>query len=294
MSEKRPVNNYYVDEAGDLTLFNKRGHVIIGKPGVSRVFMVGVAYIPDSDLAYRKIEHLRAELLADLYFKDVPSMQPQGKKTALCFHAKDDLPEVRREVFKVLPELSAKVLVAIKRKEYLVKIARLLQRRQSKLSPDDVYDDLVKRLFRNLLHKAHVNRIVFARRGKSIRQHALEEGIKRAKFNFEKKMGITSESKTVLFSAYPSQNSGLQVIDYYLWALQRMFERGEDRFFHLLAPGYRLIIDLDDTRNKPYCEWYSNYNPLARISHNPIEKSSLFWYNILKTRKLTRRQGAVS
>jgi len=33
---------------------------------------------------------------------------------------------------------------------------------------------------------------------------------------------------------------------------------------------------------------------LARISHNPIEKSSLFWYNILKTRKLTRRQGAVS
>ena len=103
MSGKRPINNYYVDEAGDLTLFNKRGHVIIGKPGVSRVFMVGVAYIPDPDLAYRKIKHLRAELLADPYFKDVPSMQPQGKKTALCFHAKDDLSEVRREVFKVLP-----------------------------------------------------------------------------------------------------------------------------------------------------------------------------------------------
>jgi hypothetical protein len=40
--------------------------------------------------------------LADPYFKGVPSMQADAKKTALFFHAKDDLPEVRREVFRVL------------------------------------------------------------------------------------------------------------------------------------------------------------------------------------------------
>ena len=45
---------------------------------------------------------LRAQLLSDPYFKGVPSMLPEAKKTALFFHAKDDLPEVRREVFKVL------------------------------------------------------------------------------------------------------------------------------------------------------------------------------------------------
>ena len=126
MSEKRTVNNYYVDEAGDLTLFNKRGHMIVGKEGVSRVFMVGVAYLPDPKLAHHKLEQLRTELLGDSYFKDVPSMQPEENKTAICFHAKDDLPEVRREVFKLLPEFGAKVQVAIKRKEYLVKTARLL------------------------------------------------------------------------------------------------------------------------------------------------------------------------
>jgi len=32
---------------------------------------------------------------------------------------------------------------------------------------------------------------------------------------------------------------------------------------------------------------------LTRISHNVIEKGSLFWYNLLKTRKLAKRQGAV-
>jgi hypothetical protein len=270
MIEKRPVNNYYVDEAGDLTLFNKRGHVIIGKPGVSRVFMVGVAYLPDPDLANQRFENLRADLLADPYFKGVPSMQPQEKKTALYFHAKDDLAEVRREVFKVLPELGAKVVVVIKRKDYLVKVAHLLLRRQSKLSPDDVYDDLVKRLFKNLLHKANENRIVFAHRGKTIRQNALEDAIRRAKLNFEKSTGISSVSKITIRSGYPSQYTGLQIIDYYLWALQRLFERGEDRFFHLLAPGYRLIMDLDDTRNKPYGEWYSDSNPLELKKIKPV------------------------
>jgi len=270
MPDRRLVSNYYVDEAGDLTLFNKRGHVIVGKQGVSRVFMVGVAYLPDPQLAHQKLEGLRAELLADPYFKDVPSMQPKAKKTALCFHANDDLAEVRREVFKVLPHLGAKVLVAIRRKEYLVMSARLLQFRQSKISPNDVYDDLVKRLFKTTLHTAEKNRIVFARRGKAVRQHALEEAIRRAKLNFERKTGISSHSETVLFSGYPSQHAGLQVIDYYLWALQRLFERGEDRFFRLLAPGYRLIMDLDDTRNKPYGEWYSDSNPLEPQKIKPV------------------------
>jgi hypothetical protein len=232
--------------------------------------MVGVAYLPDPKVASHMLDQLRADLLADLYFRGVPSMQHHTQKTAIYFHAKDDLPEVRREIFKLLPELGAKVQIAIRRKEYLVKTARLLHQRQSKLSPDDVYDDLVKRLFKRSLHTAQINRIVFARRGKSARQHAIEEAIRRAKSNFERKTGITSDSETIIFSGYPSQHAGLQVIDYYLWALQRMYERGEDRFFHLLAPAYRLIMDLYDTRNRPYGEWYSDSNPLDLQKIKPV------------------------
>ncbi|MHC4573692.1 MAG: DUF3800 domain-containing protein [Planctomycetota bacterium] len=262
MAEGRLLHNYFVDEAGDPILFNKRRQIIVGKEGVSRVFMVGVAYLPDPKLAYNKLEQLRAELLADPYFRNVPSMRPSAKKTAVYFHAKDDPPEVRREVFKLLPELGAKVQVAIRRKEYLVKTAQTLYKLGRKLSPDEVYDDLVKRLFKNLLHKADENRIVFARRGKASRQHGLQNAIGRAKANFERKTGVCSKSKVVILSAYPSESAGLQVIDYHLWALQRMFERGEDRFFRLLAAAFRLVMDLDDTRNRPYGEWYSDSNQL--------------------------------
>lgn len=270
MGNTEAVNNYFVDEAGDLTLFDKRGRVIVGQEGVSMTFMVGVAYLPDPEMAHHKLEELRAALLADAYFKGVPSMQSNAGKTALYFHAKDDLPEIRREMFKVLPQFGAKVQVAIRRKETLVNMAQALYRRGDKIRLDDFYDDLVKRLFKRLLHKADKNFIVFARRGKSVRLHALEWAIERAKQNFETATGIGSASKTLIVPAYPSEYAGLQVIDYYLWALQRLFERGEDRFFNLAAKDYRLVMDLDDKRNRPYGEWYSDANPLELVKIKPV------------------------
>jgi len=83
------VNHYYVDEAGDLTLFDKKGKIIIGNEGVSKCFIVGFAYLPDPDSAEEQLNILRKGLLQDPYFKGVPSMQPERKKTTISFHAKD-------------------------------------------------------------------------------------------------------------------------------------------------------------------------------------------------------------
>lgn len=197
-------------------------------------------------------------------------MQREQRKTALVFHAKDDLPEVRREVFALLPSLRAKVQVVVRRKVALADQAQAaFQLTGNKIDANHVYDDLVKRLFRNLLHKADENQITFARRGKSPRQAALESAIAGAKRNFQRRWRIASDRPTRVFSAVPSQSAGLQVVDYFLWALQRMYERGEDRFFNLLTPHYRLIMDLDDKRRRPYGEWYSDSNPLELKKMKP-------------------------
>ena len=39
MREESTTNHYYVDEAGDLTFFNKKKRIIIGQPGVSQYFL---------------------------------------------------------------------------------------------------------------------------------------------------------------------------------------------------------------------------------------------------------------
>lgn len=271
MSEKEMhiKHYYYVDEAGDTTLFNKRGVIIIGSPGVSKYFMLGVAHIPNPADIDKKLELLRQELLADPYFAGVPSMQSPNK-TAKFFHACNDLPEIRREVFKLLLKSETKIQIVIRHKTKIAEEAkREFEESGIKITANDIYDDLIKRLFRNLLHKADENHIVVARRGKTDRLHALTDSIEKAKKNFEKKWNITNNNLTQIYPANPHEYTGLQVIDYYLWAVQRMYEKGEDRFFNMLTPHYRLIMDIDDTRNKRYGEWYSDKNPLKLQKISP-------------------------
>jgi len=261
---------YFVDEAGDTTLFNARGVVVVGMEGVSNTFIVGVADVPDPAHARLRLEQLRTALIADPYFKGVPSMQPGTGKTASCFHAKNDLPEVRREVFKLLSSLGVKVQAAIRRKADLVGTARILHARGEKLRASDVYDDLVRRLFKNLLHRGSSHEVCFARRGKGDRQEALEAAITLAKRNFRRKWNTDVNQPCLIRSSVPSQDAGLEIVDYYLWALQRLIERDEDRYFAAVADQFSLVMDLDDKRTRPYGAWYTAKDPLSVDKKKPL------------------------
>ena len=161
--------------------------------------------------------------------------------------------------------------MAIKRKDVLFQAALSGYKAYGKkLDNDSIYDELIKRLFKNLLHKADENRIIIARRGKTARMENIQKVVDKARRNFEKKWDIKNTSQIKIIPAYPREYVGLQVIDYYLWALQRMYERTEDRFFNLLASHYRLIMDLDDKRNNNYGEWYSDSNPLMLEKIKPV------------------------
>ena len=98
MTEEKPrqptFRHYFVDEAGDPNLFKRRGKPIVGKDGCSKFFMLGVADVAEPIAIAKELSELRTRLLADPYFKGVPSFDPARRKTALMFHARDDLPEV--------------------------------------------------------------------------------------------------------------------------------------------------------------------------------------------------------
>jgi hypothetical protein len=111
MPESGVVKHYFVDEAGDMVLFDKKGRIAVGNGEVPRCFMVGLVDLPEPQLAHDRLEGLRRNLLAEPFFSTAPSIQPDSKKTAIAFHAKDDLPEVRYEVMKLLPSLGAKVII---------------------------------------------------------------------------------------------------------------------------------------------------------------------------------------
>lgn len=153
----------------------------------------------------------------------------------------------------------------VRRKEFLVQWVRKQNSYNSswKYNPNEVYDSCVKRLFKDRLHIAENNYITFSRRGKSERNIALELALNKARDNFSRKYGKDITTLFHVASNYPSHEPILQIIDYCLWALQRLYERFEDRYFDYVKGKYHRIIDVDDKREKIYGVYYDKRNLLT-------------------------------
>lgn len=259
------ICQYFVDEAGDPTLFNRRKQVVIGQEGCSRYFIMGVLHIADPERVSQELNQLRMELLADPYFKQVPSMQPQQKKTAVAFHAKDDLPEVRSEVFKLLMRHEMRFQAVVRDKQAVLSYVR--QRNEHdpayRYQQNELYDALVSRLFKNLLHKANAYRVCFARRGSSDRTAAFGAALEQARRNFSLTWNKIGTAPVEVVSGWPARHTALQAVDYFLWALQRLYERQEERYLELVWPKVSLVHDVDDTRQKKYGVYYDKRRPLT-------------------------------
>jgi len=260
------VRNYFVDEAGDPVLFGKRGRVLVGTEGCSRFFILGLLDIADREALGREMEELRQALLADPYFRAVPSMQPETRKTTLSFHAKDDLPEVRREVFSLLLRHELRFFAVVRDKRKVLDYVRTRSGRDPnyRYTPNELYDLLTRRLFRDRLHKADEHEIVFAERGKVVdRTAALAAALSAARDRFKEKWGIPTDAPIRVHCGSPKHYPGLQAVDYFLWAVQRLYEKREERFIAAIWSVVSLVQDLDDTREKPYGRYYTQEKPLS-------------------------------
>ncbi|MGV8026168.1 MAG: DUF3800 domain-containing protein [Anaerolineaceae bacterium] len=265
MADKNTKRQYFVDEAGDGNLFGKRGNVIIGQEGCSKYFMLGVLDIPDPVALANEMNTLRQQLLSDPYFKKVPSMQPEAQKTYLVFHAKDDVPEVRREVFAVIRKYELRFLAVVRNKS---KVLQYVYQRNSQdptyhYHPNELYDYMVRVLFKNLLHKDQEYDITFSKRGQQDRTVSLKNALECAQKRFSDQWKIENSSIVNIYPKTPVVCISLQVVDYFLWSLQRFYELHEDRYLELLWPSYRLVHDLDDTRTAKYGCYYTQKRPLT-------------------------------
>lgn len=168
-------------------------------------------------------------------------------------------------MYKLLVDVPFKMYAIVRRKDYLVQLVHNQNSFDSnwRYSDEKIYDSCVKRLFKDRLHIANDNFITFARRGKSIRNVALLHALNKAKENFEKKSGKEVSTSLHVISNYPSNEPCLQVADYCLWALQRLYERHEERFFDFIRNKFKRIIDLDDKREKGYGIYYDENNQLT-------------------------------
>ncbi len=269
MSEPAPVpRHYFVDEAGDPVLFDVKGRALPGQEGCSRHFILGVLDVVDPVVLGAELEALRADLLADPYFRDVPSMQPERRKTAWMFHAKDDVPEVRREVFRLLMRHPLQFFAVVRDKHTVLDYVRQRNRLDEgyRYHPNELYDTMVARLFKNRLHLTPEVHVCFAGRGKSDRTAALGRALETARKRFEAQWQRSNAAVIRARQSSPRHDPPLQATDYFLWALQRHFERGESRYIEMLWPQVGLVHAVDETAAAPYGVYYTKKKPLPKSS----------------------------
>jgi len=244
---QRSKIRYFIDEAGDTTLYDRRGKKLLVGESASKHFILGKIRIADPDAVRSDLKQLRSELLADPYFRDVPSMQPEGGKTAILFHAKDDRPEVRREVMKLLHKHDIKFYAVIRNKFALASYVQ----QQHKINPDyrfreeELYQTLTRELFGRLRPFADVINLVFASRGNITRNDALRESLAAADKQFHQRFGFQRRHALEVSAMGSREDECLQACDYFMWALQRHYEREESGFIEMLWDHVGEIVDLD-------------------------------------------------
>jgi Protein of unknown function (DUF3800) len=228
-----PVTTWFVDEAGDPTLFAKGGKVVVATDGCSRFFIEGKLECRDVDALAADLAQLRADLMADPYFKGVPSLDPARKRTALNFHAKDDPVEVRFIVFKLLARHELRFVAVVRDKLKLLDYATQRRRIDPTYRYDpnghELYDELTRRLF-SRLHGYGEHRVVFAQRGHKPRTKAFVDAIAHEDKSMEMLSGLSRPKPLEVVCGVPKDHAGLQAVDYFLWALQRFLSAAKPVF----------------------------------------------------------------
>ena len=239
-------------------IFDRIGRSLLGSGVVQDYFTLGMVECWTLPQLILDFDDLRQQLLSDPYFHGVPSMKPEAKKTALSFHAKDDVPEVRREVFRILQTHDFYFYAVIRTMSAVARgvLSRNKRDPTYRYRPTELYDSAVRRLFDKKLHTRPAFDVIFASRGKA-RTQALRKHLLEAQKNSRKASGTYPDAKIHVRAMPSHQHVGLQLTDYCLWALQRLFTKGEDRFLGLIWPKVGLIVDADDISEKPYGTYHT-------------------------------------
>lgn len=255
-----PTKHRFLDEAGDTTFYSKGKICIIGNEGVSKSFILGMVKFkqPLYNLRQRIIE-MQKEIERDPYYKGVPSILKKAQKGGYFFHAKDDLPEVRRTFFDFIKKIDCSFEAVVARKIPDI----FIKKHNSKEA--EFYADLLSHLLKNKLELGDKLVLNIARRGSSTRHTTLSMALDKATRRFAKKYPDKQiETKVVFNIQSPIKEPLLNVADYFCWAIQRVFERGEIRFYEFLIDKISLVIDLYDREKwEGSRNYYTRKNPLT-------------------------------
>ena len=249
------------DESGDTTFVGKGGQLSLGSEGVSLTFGMTIVRIDRSLAEVRsEIIALQKQVETDPLLNPIPSVVKRVQRGGFFFHACKDMPEVRTVFLRYLRELPCEAEVVIARK-----IPSLFTLKHHERD-DEFYADVLSHLIKSRLKRAQRLVLNIAERGSSTRAKVLDDALAKATGRVGKRWASDELHSEVVFNIQtPSREPLLNVADYLGWTVQRVFEKGETRFYDYLRDRIRLVVDLYDSENYPGNRNYYDHhrNPLT-------------------------------
>lgn len=237
------IAHRFLDEVGDTAFFGKGKVPIIGTNGVSNCFGIGIVRIDRPlDRVRAEIAKMHREIENDAFVNTLPSVRKRVERGGFFFHACKDSPEIRQIFFKYLDTLPCEADVVMARKSP----ARFSKKHNGKA--DEFYAEVLAHTIKRMLKKEQKLVLNIAERGSSTRAKVLDSALANAMCMAAKKWGEDEvKTKAVFNIQSPLLDQLLCVADYLCWAVQRVFELGDTRFYdYLREKRIRLVVDLYD------------------------------------------------
>ena len=257
---KIETHHRFLDEAGDTTFFGKGRKVILGDNGVSLAFSIGMVKINrDLSDARKEVVALQKQIESDDYLNVLPSIRKKIDDGGFFFHATDDTPEVRERFFKYIRNLDCSMEMIVARKEP----ERFIKKHNSQES--EFYADVLSHLIKNKLKLGNKLVLNISHRANSTSNKNLQAALIKAFSRAEKKYNPDDLITRVSFNVQKHRTDPLlNVADYMCWSVQRVFEKGDTRYYDFLKERISLVVDLYDTENYAQNKnYYRRNNPLT-------------------------------
>ena len=252
---------FYFDESGSPALLGHHGKDLLKLGLTSKTFSVGYIQTSNPHKLHVDLENLRKELMEDEYLKSIPSI----KNLKNGFHANKDCSEVREKVFKLLKKSDFEAYVIVARKE------EAIFRNRFNMSEKRLYRFLVSELLKNRIHLYTDIDIYFSEMGNIVSEHNMKEAIDKAIEKFQSKWRKENNNNIRIFVQQPSHLPLLQVTDYILWAVYRVFEKDEFRYLDFIKEKIKLVHDIFDFETNPYYgAFYTEKKQLEQKKWSPI------------------------
>lgn len=136
-----------------------------------------------------------------------------------------------------------------------------------------IYKYLVTHLLENRLHLYPSIDLYFSSMGNVVRQDTMQEAVNEVIDASFKKSNIENTSEIRIFIQQSSNEPMLQLADYVLWTIQRVYERGEYRYYNFLKDHIEFVHDIFDTRVPQDIKKgviYTPENPLEAKKIDPV------------------------